>query len=220
MALAPLVGAALGLVVGGLGGAADRLGAPSIVAGVVAVAAGVLLTRGLHIDGLADTADGLGSYREAGAALDIMKRPDVGAFGVSAVVLVLLAQAGAAGAIVARPWPAALAGMVTAVATGRVAIALACRRGVPSARPDGLGALVAGTVGGPAIVIGLLAVAAVALLAVPGRAWQGPIAVGLALGAALLLVRHAVRRLGGITGDVLGAACELAATVTYVVVAL
>jgi adenosylcobinamide-GDP ribazoletransferase len=119
---------------------------------------------------------------------------------------------------VSRAWPAALVGVVTATAAGRVAIALGCWRGVPAARPGGLGALVAGTVGVPALAVTAVATATVALAAVPSRPWQGPLAVGLSLAVAVLLVRHAVRRLGGITGDVLGAACELAVTVTYVVV--
>jgi adenosylcobinamide-GDP ribazoletransferase len=218
MSTAPAVGAALGAVGAAIGIGANRLGAPALVAGALVIASGVLLTRGLHIDGLADTADALGSYREREAALDIMKRPDVGAFGVVAIVLTLLIQAAAAGAVVSRAWPAALVGVVTATAAGRVAIALGCWRGVPAARPGGLGALVAGTVGVPALAVTAVATATVALAAVPSRPWQGPLAVGLSLAVAVLLVRHAVRRLGGITGDVLGAACELAVTVTYVVV--
>jgi len=220
MSVAPAVGAVIGVIVAAIGIGAHRLGAPALVAGALVVAAGVLLTRGLHIDGLADTADALGSYRDRDAALDIMKRPDVGSFGVAAIVLVLLTQAAAAGAIVGRAGPVALAGVATAMAAGRLAIAVACRRGVPAARSDGLGALVAGTVGVPAIAVGGLAVLAVALAAVPDRPWQGPLAVGLSLAVAVLLVRHAVRRLGGITGDVLGAACELTVTVSYVVVSL
>jgi adenosylcobinamide-GDP ribazoletransferase len=220
MSLAPVVGAVLGAVIAAIGIGANRLGAPAVVAGSLVVAAGVLLTRGLHIDGLADTADALGSYRDRETALDIMKRPDVGAFGVAAIVLVLLTQVAAAGAIVGRAAPVALAGVVTAMAAGRLAITVGCRRGVPAARTGGLGALVAGTVGGPALAVGALAVLAVAVAAVPNRPWQGPLAVGLSLAVTVLLVHHAVRRLGGITGDVLGAACELSVTVTYVVVSL
>src|SRR5436309_2943917 len=77
--------------------------------------------------------------------------------------------------------------------------------------------LVAGTVPAPLVAVGTVAVAALALLAVPGRVWQGPLAVALALGAGLLVERHAVRRLGGITGDVLGALVEIAATLAYLV---
>jgi adenosylcobinamide-GDP ribazoletransferase len=99
---------------------------------------------------------------------------------------------------------------------------------VPAARPDGLGALVAGTVR-PAIAAavtlaaGAAAGAAVAIsaTATTGRlGWTLPLAVLAGLAAARLLERHAVRRLGGITGDVLGALAEVAATVTLVVAAM
>jgi adenosylcobinamide-GDP ribazoletransferase len=215
MAAAPAVGAALGGVLGGLLLGLDALSVPPLLAGVAVVAAGALLTRGLHLDGLADTADGLGAYRGREQALAVMKRPDIGPFGVAALVLTLLAQVAAVSALSARGWTAALAGVVAATATGRAAATWACRRTVPAARPDGLGALVAGSVGGPALAVGTAAVAALAVPAVPGRAWQGPVAVLVALAVALLLVRHAVRRFGGITGDVLGAAVEVTTALAY-----
>ncbi|MEV0326280.1 adenosylcobinamide-GDP ribazoletransferase [Micromonospora echinospora] len=219
MAVAPLVGAVLGVVLGGvLLGLATV--APPLVAAVVTVGAGALLTRGLHLDGLADTVDALGSYRRGSAALEIMKKPDVGPFGVAALVLVLLAQSAVLAELAARSWPAALAAVVTATAAGRFGVTLACRRGVPAARPEGLGALVAGTVGPVAVAAGAVAVALPALAAVPGRPWQGPLAVAVALGAVLLLLRHLVRRLGGITGDVLGASVEVATTLVYLGVVL
>ncbi|GAB3811775.1 adenosylcobinamide-GDP ribazoletransferase [Micromonospora zhanjiangensis] len=149
-----------------------------------------------------------------------MKKPDVGPFGVVALVLVLLVQAAALAALTARPWPATLAALVTGAAAGRLGVAWACRRGVPAARPTGLGALVAGTVGRPALAVGTLAVCAVAVAAVPGRPAQGPLAVVAALGVTLLALRHAVRRFGGITGDVLGAVVELVSTLVYVGLAL
>ena len=220
MALAPLVGGVLGAATAGLGLSARAAGASPLLAAAVTVALGVLLTRALHLDGLADTVDGLGSYRNAEDALVIMKRPDVGPFGVAAVVLVLLVQVAAATTAYGYPWPAALATVVAAVATGRLAVTLACRRGVPAARPDGLGALVAGTIGRPWIALAGVLVGVVAVFAVPGRPWLGPVAVLAGLAASALLVRHATRRLGGITGDVLGAALELATTITYVGLAL
>ncbi|HCU52483.1 MAG TPA: hypothetical protein DGG94_22265 [Micromonosporaceae bacterium] len=94
--------------------------------------------------------------------------------------------------------------------------AIACRRGVPAARPDGLGALVAGTVGWPALIVNALAIAAVAVWAVPGRPWQGPAAVAMAIVLILVLQRHLVRRLGGITGDVLGFLIEVASTLVLI----
>ena len=120
------------------------------------------------------------------------------------------------------------AALIAAVVTGRLALTWACRRGVPSARPDGLGALVAGTVS-PAVPV-LITVAAVAAaaaavavsttLASQPLGWTLPLAVVAGLAAALVVQRHAVRRLGGITGDVLGALAEVAATVTLVVAAM
>jgi adenosylcobinamide-GDP ribazoletransferase len=220
MSLAPLVGAALGVVLAGAGLGLRWLGAPALVAGAVVVTLGVLLTRGLHVDGLADTVDGLGSYRDAAGALEIMRKPDVGPFGVAAVVLALLIQATAAATLLSRPAPTALAGIVTATATGRLAVTWSCRQGVPAARPDGLGALVAGTVNWFSALAGLALTALLAVTAGPDHRWQGPLAVAVALAAGLLLVRHAVRRIGGITGDVLGAVVEVSASVCYVGLAI
>ncbi|MEV4623844.1 adenosylcobinamide-GDP ribazoletransferase [Asanoa sp. NPDC049573] len=217
MGLAPLVGAALGAAAGGTAALLHAAGAPDLVGGAAGVGLVALLTRGLHLDGLADTVDGLGSYRSGPAALEIMKRPDIGPFGVVALVVVVLLQAGALGGLSGAG--AVLAGAV-ALGTGRLAVTWACRRGVPAARPDGLGALVAGTVRAPALAVGTVLVAAAAVPAVPGRPWQGPLAVAAGLLAGGLLVGHAVRRLGGITGDVLGAAVEVAATATVLVLVL
>jgi adenosylcobinamide-GDP ribazoletransferase len=213
MVVAPAVGAALGAAVGLVLAGLTAGGAPDAVAATVAVAAGVLLTRGLHLDGLADTADALGSYQSGGAALEIMKKPDIGPFGVAAIALVLLIQA------------AALPGLTVAAtalgwAAGRLAVPVACRCGVPPARPDGLGAMVAGTVPVTAAIAVAAAVAGTAVWAVPGRPWQGPLAVLAALAVALPLTWHAERRFGGITGDVIGAGVELATAAALVVLAL
>jgi adenosylcobinamide-GDP ribazoletransferase len=213
MAVAPVVGALLGLVLAGLHLGLRAAGSPELVAGGVTVAAGALLTRGLHLDGLADTVDALGSYRSGAAALEIMKKADIGPFGVVALAVTVLIQAAALTS--AGPWA-----IVTAWAAGRLAITVACRRGVPAARPDGLGALVASTVPRWALAVSAGFVGALALAAVPGRPWQGPAAVVISLFAVVLLLRHAVRRFGGITGDVLGAAVELSVTLTLVTVTL
>ena len=220
MSAAPLVGALLGVVLGGAAVILRQLAAPVLVLGAVVVGLSLLLTRGLHVDGLADTVDALGSYAGRERALQIMKSPEVGPFGAAAVVLSLLIQAASVAALAGRPTPALLTGVVAATATGRLAVTWACRRGVPAARPDGMGALVAGTVGWLPLAAGSLAVAALAVPAVPGRLWQGPLAVVLALAAGALALRHAVRRLGGITGDVLGALVELAAGTAYLVLVL
>lgn len=206
MAWAPAVGLVLGAVAAGVLVAGQRLGLPPLVAGALAIGALAVARRGLHLDGLADTVDGLGSGRPATGALAVMRRGDVGPFGVAALVLTLLLQAAAA--VAAGPWA-----LAAAVTTGRAALTLACHHRVPAARPDGLGALVAGTVGWPAVVAAVVLAAAVAT---PLGA-RGVVASLAGLLAAVLLLRHAVRRLGGMTGDVLGACCETAVTVSLVV---
>ncbi|GIE76108.1 adenosylcobinamide-GDP ribazoletransferase [Actinoplanes philippinensis] len=213
MSVAPVVGALLGLALAGLHAGLRAAGSPELVAAGLTVAAGALLTRGLHLDGLADTVDALGSYRSGPAALDIMKKPDIGPFGVVALCATVVVQAAALTA--AGPWA-----LVTAWAAGRLAVSVACRRGVPPARPEGLGAMVASTVPLAAVAAGAAFVGAIGVAAVPGRPWQGPAAVAAALFAVVLLLRHAVRRFGGITGDVLGAAVELAVTLTLVLLTL
>lgn len=213
MAVAPLAGALLGGACAAVLAAALWLGLAPPLASALAVAALALFTRGLHLDGLADLADGLGSAKPAEQALDIMKKSDIGPFGVVTLILTLLVQVTALAQVTSSgTGPAAL---VVACATGRLALTWACRAGVPAARPGGLGSLVAGTVRlGPA-----LAVTALTLL---GAALAGPrvvLAVPVGLLAAWALRRRAVRRLGGVTGDVLGALVETATAVALVVCA-
>jgi adenosylcobinamide-GDP ribazoletransferase len=208
MLWAPAVGLLLGLLAAVAMEVARLAGLDPLVAAALGLALLAALTRGLHLDGLADTADGLGARRPGPAALAIMRSGDIGPFGVVTLVLTLLLQAAAA----AQAGPLAL---LAAVTVGRVALVLACRRGVPAARPDGLGALVAATVG-PGQVAAWVALAGVASV---GLGWRGPVAVAIALASVALLLRHCTRRLGGVTGDVLGAAAEVAATAVLLVLA-
>ncbi|WP_018654880.1 adenosylcobinamide-GDP ribazoletransferase [Actinomadura flavalba] len=216
MVVAPFVG----LLVGGAAAVvlvvADVAGLGPLLGAALAVGAMAVITRALHLDGLADLADGLGSGKPAADALEIMKRSDIGPFGVVALLFALLIQVAA----VASADDAAVAVVVAAVA-GRLALPWACRTSVPAARPGGLGALVAGTVGTGAAVAVTAAVlaAATAAGAVTGHPVRTPLAVLAGLAAALLALRHARRRLGGVTGDVLGALVEIATTTALVALA-
>jgi adenosylcobinamide-GDP ribazoletransferase len=219
---------AVGLLLGGLGAgvmlgvaAGGASGPRRLLGAVLAVALLALLTGGLHLDGLADTADGLGSRRPAQQALDIMRRSDVGPMGVAALVLVLLIQV-AALATVPRASLAAAA-LVLAAVTGRVSVVVAT--GSPAARPGGFGALVAGqtTTRDRAVSVVLLGCAvAISGVAAGGAALavQGLIAALAGLLAGELLRLAARRRLGGMTGDVFGAIVEVAATAVLAVCAL
>ena len=220
MMLAPLVGAVVGLGAGMVLLVAGVLGLPGLVAGVAGVGALALATRGLHLDGLADTADGLGCYGDAARALAVMRAPDVGPFGVVTLLLIGVAQVGCLATLSGCPTLPVLVVPVLAAATGRLAITWACRPSLRAARPDGLGALVAGTVSTTAAVgvtAALMVLAAVGTGLADLGVVRGPFAVAAGVAAGWALVRHCVRRFGGITGDVFGAATEVATTVALVV---
>jgi adenosylcobinamide-GDP ribazoletransferase len=225
MLCAPVAGLVVGLAAAALGGLLTLLGAGPLLAAVASVSVPAALTRGLHLDGLADTADGLGSGKPAEDALRIMKQSDIGPFGVITLVLALLAQVAALTELYADSWArGALAAVVSAL-TARLALTLASRAGVPPARPEGLGAAVAGTVPvrGALLAAAVTVCAAGAAGAVTGSAYgavRGAAAAVLACCAAELLLRHCVRRFGGVTGDVFGGLAETAATAALVVLTL
>jgi adenosylcobinamide-GDP ribazoletransferase len=212
---APVVGAALGAAAGGLLLGLAALGVPALVAGLLTVGALAVGTRGMHLDGLADTADGLGCYGPPERALAVMRDGGSGPFAVVTLVVTIGVQAAALAALAGRG-PLAVAAVALACAAGRAGFGWACRRGVSAARPGGLGAQVAGTQPwwiAPAwwVVLGATAAA--------GLGWRAPVAVALGALGVVVLSRHTARRFGGVTGDVLGAATELAGTAALVVLA-
>lgn len=205
----PLVGAGIGALVGLVVIGLDaRLTA--LVAAGLAVALEALLTGAIHLDALADSADGLGAgSRER--ALEIMREPTIGAFGATALLLDVVVKTAALAAIAAGP--EAVLAVAAAFALGRAA-PLALGWALPYARPDeGTGSALTGAAAevSRALGIGLgigLVVAALGL--------RGIALVGAAAFAAAVVGLVARRRLGGVTGDVLGASVELATTLALV----
>lgn len=224
MLCAPVAGLAVGLCAAVAGGLLLLLGAGPLLAAVVTVAVPAVLTRGLHLDGLADTADGLGSGKPATDALRVMKQSDIGPFGVITLLFVLLAQVAALSQAYGASWVGGMFAAVVSATIARLALTLGARAGTPAARPEGLGAAVAGAVPlrGALLVGGVVTAVGAFLGAYDGMYGfvRGALAVLVACAAAELLLRRCVRRLGGVTGDVFGALAETAATTALVVLVL
>jgi cobalamin 5'-phosphate synthase/cobalamin synthase len=200
----PVVGAALGLLLGLAWWGAAHVW-PPLVAAAVVVALDLAVTGLLHLDGLVDSADGLLPHLDRDRRLAVMRAPDAGAFGVGAAVVVLLLRWSALGAM--HPHPLLIGGLWCASRTG-MALALGH---VPYARDEGIARDFTGGGRHTLLLIGAGAgaVALAAGCAVPA----GPVAVAAALAAFGAVVLLGFRRLGGFTGDVLGAAGLVAETV-------
>ncbi|WP_261565885.1 adenosylcobinamide-GDP ribazoletransferase [Frankia gtarii] len=234
MALAPLVGLVLGLITAvivvtmrvttGTPGHRNQ----SLLPAAVGIAVLALATGGLHLDGLADLGDGIGARRVRGRdrALEIMRESTIGAFGVISVVFVVLLQVTALSAAITVH--RGTVSILVAAMTGRLAATLACAAGTPPAHPDGLGALVAGTVRTRDAALAFIGVCALAALAGRldfdggdiGRALRAVVAVCVGTAFSLALRRYLTSRFGGLSGDMLGGIIELTTMVTLVVMAM
>ena len=204
-----VVGAVVGLAVGASWWVAGELW-PPLLAAVIAVGVDAALTGFLHLDGLADSADGLLPPVDRARRLAIMAAPDVGAFGVAALVVVLVARVAALAAL--SPDVALVAGLWAASRSG-MALTMAL---VPYARVGGLADGFSGRSATPAAVTALAALAVV-VAALGG--WAGPATALATVAGFAAVVALAARKVGGYTGDVLGAAGVVAETVGLIVAA-
>lgn len=214
MRVFPLVGLLLGALGALLVMALAPLSVPWLFAGVAVVASWAALTGGLHLDGVADTADGLGSRKPPEQALEIMRRSDIGPMGVIAIVFVLLTEV----SVLAGPATYVAPLVLVAPMVGRVCCVLACGSWRPGARSGGFGALFVGSISrgvGVAWVLASLVVALFAGLAVDfasGTGGRAAVSFTLACAVALLIstlqANHFVHRLTGLTGDTFGALVE------------
>jgi len=185
------------------------------VGGVLAVGVLALGSRAMHLDGLADTADGLTASYDRERSLAVMKSGTSGPAGVTAIVLVLAIQAMALTGLVGDWSTAVVAGV--AVCFSRVALAWCCTPLLRAARPDGLGRTFVGTV--PGWMAAALTVLVGAILTVASSyaglvLWRPIAGIVLAVIVLALVLRRTSTRFGGITGDVFGAAIELTLAAT------
>lgn len=209
MGMAPLAAAPLGVAVTAVALLGHWLDLPVLVTALLAVAAVVLGNRAFHLDGLSDTVDGLAASFDAERSLAVMKSGTSGPAGVVAVVLAIGLQAAGLAALLDREqwWQAAILAGLT-VCASRAALVVCCARGVVPAREDGLGHTFTQTVPRPVAGGSWLLVAAGSWAGLPW--WRGAFAAVLALAVVGIVIHRAVRRFGGVTGDVFGAAVELA----------
>lgn len=223
----------VGAIVGGLGGVTLALlaltGAPLLPA-VAGLAVLAWLTGALHLDGVADTADGLGSRKPAEQALAIMKRSDIGPMGVITLVFVLLfdiaalnALAVAGGGTTATRLLAPALALPVAAMLGRLMVGFAVR--IPTARPGGFGALFDGVTTARGLAVTSALVGIVAL----GAGWlagglPGMVAFSVAAAIAVAVgwwwTAHLRRRFEGMTGDTFGSLIEVTQCVFLVVAAV
>ncbi|WP_338751409.1 adenosylcobinamide-GDP ribazoletransferase [Janibacter alittae] len=228
--LAPV--AVLPLALGaGLVAASVELGLPPLVAAGLVLVVLAYGSRAMHLDGLADVVDALGAGFDRDRALDVMRRGDVGPMGAAALVLTLLLQAAAITDLLGAGWRGALV-VAAAVLLSRSVCARLCARDTTPAAGSRMAAAFVGTV--PVAAAGALALSMAGVLALAtlpqlslleGRdllrgGLMVLVAVVLGLLAPTLLRDKAVAVLGGINGDVLGAAVEVTLTTTLVVLTL
>ena len=203
----PVVGALIGTVLGGVWWGAERLWPVAVAAGLV-VAADLVLTGMLHFDGLMDSADGLLPHLTRERRLVVMRQPDVGAFGVAIAVVVIGLRFAALASM--QPSVLLLAGIWCASRTTMAVMSGA----LPYVRDHGLASPVIGSAWRPIGLYGLIA--SVSLGAFAGGRLQET-AVASAFAGAFVVALLARRRIGGFTGDVLGAAGVIGETVALVV---
>lgn len=207
--LAPLAVAPLGLAVAALLWVGTVLGLPTFSAAFLALGALALGTRALHLDGLSDVADGLTAPYGPERSLAIMKTGASGPAGTVGLFFILALQATSLNQLVARDdsdWrhPLIACGCVMAA---RLALWVTASSLVPPARPDGLGLTFTRTIPIVVTALGWAGLAGLSVLVDPVR---GPVTVALAGALVVVLTWRCIRRFGGVTGDVFGAAIELA----------
>jgi adenosylcobinamide-GDP ribazoletransferase len=207
----PLVGGAIGGTAALAAWGCDVIGVPPLPTAVLLVSLGAWITGAIHLDGLADMADGFGGGHTRDDVLRIMRDPTIGSYGADTLVAVITMKVTALAALLERN--AALPFLVAAPAISRWTI-VALGTWLPCARAEGgLGQAVTRASGMTGLLVATAMTAAIAF-AILRTAAIVPWAVAIVL--MVMVGRAAQRRIGGVTGDVFGTSVELAETTVLV----
>lgn len=198
----PIAGLVIGLIAAAFGWVALGLGMGPTLAALAVVGAAAVVTGGLHEDGLADTADGIGGGTSPERRLEIMADSAIGAFGVLALILVVSGRVMALSAIISTG--VVFAPVVAAAALSRLPMVL-MMQALPPVRPDGLSARV-GAPGRATVWWAVIVAVLIGAFCLGGGVFMALIAVAIAAGA---MAYVASSRIGGQTGDILGATQQL-----------
>ncbi len=208
----PLVGAMIGLAVGLVDLSLLKIGIPALAAAALALGVSAALTGALHEDGLADVGDGFGGGRDRAAKLSIMRDSRLGTYGA---MVLLVGFSAKLSALASLPAAAIIPGLVVAHALGRAAIP-ALAASLPFARDDGLGKSAGRPDASTAITAALIAVV-IALLCLAAK--EALLAMVVTVAGAVAMAALAWRQIGGVTGDVFGAAEQVVETAVLLLLA-
>lgn len=208
----PLVGAMIGLAIGLVYRFLLTMDIPPLAAAALALGASAALTGALHEDGLADLGDGFGGGHDRAAKLLIMRDSRLGTYGT---IVLLVGFTARMAALASLPAAVVVPGLVAAHALARAAIPVLAAS-MPFARDDGLGKS-AGRPETATVVTAILIAVVIAWLCLPVK--EALLALGLAAAGAAAVAVLAWRQIGGVTGDVFGAAEQVAETAVLIMLA-
>jgi len=212
LAATPVVGIGLGAALAAVAYGLSHTDLPNLLIGLLLVAIAAALTRGMHLDGLADTADGLGCFGPPERAQQVMREGSVGPFGAATLVLVIAIQATGFAALTENQHWLQLG---YAVVVGRAAAVLTARASLKPFSDNGFGALVIGTQCISAALWATIAIAAGAMIDLD-QPWRGPVVAAVVFVIVWFFGAHCARRFNGLSGDTLGATIEIATAATVI----
>ncbi|GGG70886.1 adenosylcobinamide-GDP ribazoletransferase [Corynebacterium pelargi] len=221
----PFVGMVYGVIAALVAGVGIALEASPLLVGVLAVTAMELFGRFMHLDGLGDVADALGSYGSPAKAREVLADPHIGLIGAASGLLSLLAQTAAIGTLASTSWdiPLRLAAIAAGPAIGRLGVLFVCHKSCKPMKPTGFAAQIIGTIPTSRLLLWITSYAVVCVATLPFAPAFGLaclLALAVSCASAFVLSRHCHRRFEGLNGDCCGFVIHLCTTIALVVLAL